>query len=625
MENVLIKINGVPDLLLTADIVEVVVDTNVYLPDMFTILIQDEIDVMLGTLKYGDNALQFSLGTPIEIIMETDSLDLPIPAINTLISGEITGVEPVFRDDGMVFLKIRGYDLSHRLTYGKKTRTFGDGNPFAATVTDQQIVSSIAADYGLIPKIDMATIRYNYVMQYNQSDWDFLWSRADLLGYQVYTNGKFLCFEKSDKSRHIKGAGDLIWGRNLKKFEPRLVSAGTVQKAEAFGWDPDKKKKVSGNSGLKPKNDFVDIIESKVGASPVLKMKYRLSPEDTLMDPVFRENAQAKSYAASVAATRESQFVKASGELAIGDPFLLAGTNVKILNVGARFTGQYYVTQATHIWRSGDYSVNFQISGRNPYTFRNLLLGNERPLNKIFGVVIGIVTDINDPQKLGRVKVKYPWMPEYKNAELESSWARIAIAGGGKDRGIYFLPEINDEVLVAFERGDMNFPYIVGALWNKKDKPPEGKVLSSDKKKVAERIIRSGSGHIIILDDTSGKEKILIQDKTEKNSITIDSSNNSMSIKTEGDFSIEAGGKFTVTSTQDMSLETKAKGTLVSTSNLNLESKAGAKLKAGTSEVDLQMAGATLKGTKVDVQANTATSVKGNAMVEIQGGIVKIN
>ena len=624
MSNVLIKFSGVPDVLLSSDIVEVVVDTNVFLPGMFTILISDTIDVALGTLKHGDNALKFSLGTSVDIVIEEEKPDSVVPMINTLISGEITGVEPVFRDDGQVFLKIRGYDRSHRLTYGKNTRTFGDGNPYAKTVTDQQIFSSIAMDVGLLPQADFPTVKYNYVMQYNQSDWDFLWSRAELLGYQIYADGKTLHFKKSSKTRYLKGPNELIWGRNLSNFDPRLVSMGTVSKVEAFGWDPDSKKKISGKTGAKISNDFVKTAESTAGSKiPLARMK--ISQDEAILDPVMRSSDEAKTAAQARGESRESQFVRASGEVVDGDPFLLAGTEVVISNVGARFSGKYYVTEAKHIWRQGDYRVQFQVSGRNPYTIRSMLLGHDQSPNKINGVVIGIVTDLGDPQKLGRVKVKYPWMPEYKMSELESSWARIAVAGGGKDRGIFFLPEVDDEVLVSFERGDVNYPYIVGVLWNSKDKPPAGKVLAPGNSKVNERIVRSRSGHMIIFDDTENAEQIIIKDKTEKNSIVIDSKSNSMTLKTQGDFTVEAGGKFIVKSKQDMSLESMGKGTLTSTSNLQLESKAGANLKAGTSEVDLQMAGASLKGTKVDVQANAAASLKGNAMVEIQGGLVKIN
>ena len=625
MKNILLKFNGIPDPLLTAHILEVVVDTNIFLPGMFTILLEDNIDIMLGTLRYGDDALKFRIGTEVAVVIETDEAGGFLPAINTVISGEITSIEPLFRDDGQVFLQIRGYDKSHRLTYGKNTRTFGDGNPIVKTVTDSQIVTSIASQYGLIPDAGFTSVKYNYVMQYNQSDWDFLWTRAELLGYQVYVDGRTLHFVDSSKKRHLKGPDDLIWGRNLIKFEPRIATAGTVQKVETVGWDPDQKKSISGDSGMKISNDFVDTIESKIGSVAALKMGLSLSPEDTILEPVMRSTDQAKAAAKSRASSRESQFVRASGEVIIGDPFLLAGSEVVIQNVGGRFTGKYYVTEARHIWRQGDYKVRFQVSGKNPYTLRHMLLGNDHSQKKISGVVIGIVTNLSDPENLGRIKVKFPWLPKYQFAELESSWARVAVPGGGKDRGIIFMPEIDDEVLVSFEQGDVNYPYIVGVLWNKKDKPPSPYGLAPSKQKVDTRIVRSRSGHMIILDDTQGSEKVTIVDKTGKNSIEIDSKTNAMSIKAEGDLTIEAGGKFTIKSKQDLTLDSMAKSTMTATGAMKIESKQGANIKGGMSEVDLQAAGAAVKGTKVDVQAQAAASLKGNAMVEIQGGMVKIN
>ena len=96
----------------------------------------------------------------------------------------------------------------------------------------------------------------------------------------------------------------------------------------------------------------------------------------------------------------------------------------------------------------------------------------------------------------------------------------------GKERGFFFMPEVDDEVLVAFDHGDVNFPYVVGVLWNNTDKPPKGtkeSVFDSNKKVVNERVIRSRSGHLIVLDDTQGEERIVIQDKTGKNSIIINS------------------------------------------------------------------------------------------------------
>ena len=88
---------------------------------------------------------------------------------------------------------------------------------------------------------------------------------------------------------------------------------------------------------------------------------------------------------------------------------------------------------------------------------------------RMSGVVVGVVTNTQDPAGLGRVKVKFPWLSDSE----ESFWARVATPMAGKGRGFYFLPEVEDEVLLAFEHGDARFPYVLGALWNGQDKPPE--------------------------------------------------------------------------------------------------------------------------------------------------------
>lgn len=152
--------------------------------------------------------------------------------------------------------------------------------------------------------------------------------------------------------------------------------------------------------------------------------------------------------------------------------------------------------------------------------------------NRVFGVVIGIVTNNQDPDKMARVKVKFPWLSDSD----ESHWARIATPMAGKDRGIYFLPEVDDEVLVMFEHGDVRFPYIIGALWNGKDTPPE---KNSDGKNNI-RLIKSRSGHIIRLNDENGKETIEIIDKSNKNFLKIDTAKNSITITADQDIKLSA-------------------------------------------------------------------------------------
>ncbi|NES84402.1 MAG: phage tail protein [Moorea sp. SIO2B7] len=215
------------------------------------------------------------------------------------------------------------------------------------------------------------------------------------------------------------------------------------------------------------------------------------------------------------------------------------------------------------------------------------LLINNGENNLFCGVTIGIVTNNKDPDGLGRIKVKFPWLSDNE----ESYWARVLTPMAGNDRGMYFLPEIEDEVLVAFEQGDMNFPYILGSLWNGKDKPP----ATNDDGKNNQRMIKSRSGHQIILDDTEGEEQIIIQDKTGKNQIVINSKENTMDIKVEKDLTIETKGKIILKSSDDdisiecnnlaikvkenYQLETGANCTIKAKSKYELEAKSGLGIK----------------------------------------------
>jgi len=150
---------------------------------------------------------------------------------------------------------------------------------------------------------------------------------------------------------------------------------------------------------------------------------------------------------------------------------------------------------------------------------------------RLLGVVVGIVTDNQDPDGMGRIKVKFPWL----NDQDESHWARVCSLMAGKDRGAYFLPEINDEVLIAFEHGDRRFPYILGGLWNGKDSPP----ATNDDGNNDIRLIKSRSGHVIRFNDKNGNETVEIMDKN-GNSITYDTAKNSLTITTKKDITLSA-------------------------------------------------------------------------------------
>jgi uncharacterized protein involved in type VI secretion and phage assembly len=196
---------------------------------------------------------------------------------------------------------------------------------------------------------------------------------------------------------------------------------------------------------------------------------------------------------------------------------------------------------------------------------------------RINGVVVGVVTNNQDPEGLGRVKVRFPWLSD----EDESQWARVAVLMAGKDRGTYFLPEVEDEVLVAFELGDPRYPYVLGALWNGVDTPPE----KNDDGKNNIRVIKSRSGHVIRLNDEDGKEKIEIIDKTEKNSIVFDTAKNTITITTDKDITLSA-----------------AKGTIkLDAQKIEIKSSADTKIESGAG-LDVKASGTlNIKGAAVNI------------------------
>lgn len=650
-----VKIGAIPMTLLYQVLEEVVVDQNYFLPTEFTILLHDQRGPVPNTFVYTDNVLAIKLGASVKISFGHTTGAMSIVSSNTLVDGEITSIEPIY-DGADVYLRIRGYDKGHRLTHGKATRTYGDGNPMGLGIGDSDIVQKIAKEAGLSAKVSatsLLTVKYKYVMQYNQNDWDFLWTRANQLGYQLYVDGKDLHFCPASDSRSKKDPTKLEFGGNLTRFEPRVAAMGQITQTEAYGWDPKQKKNVNSSTMVSLSLSGTKTVANAIPANAQMKTAYSSSSKDFVIEPGATSTPQAKAYANAAFERASSSFMQAYGELDEGDPYLVAGSTVMISGIGLRFSGKYYVTEAHHTFRHGAYRTTFSVSGNVPNTFRSLILGPEEDhkLNRMPGVVTGIVTSNSDPEKLGRVQVKYPWLPKMSSSELSSGWARLTFVGGGANRGIVFLPEVNDEVLLAFENGDMSSPYVLGVLYNGKDKPAKGigELVDTGTKKVNERVIVSRSGHKIVLDDTSGKEKITIQDKTGKNKIEIDSTKNEFKIISEGkldlqskgDLTLTTDGKLTLKAKQDlaastdsgMSLKANKAIDLNATQSVNIKANQAVSvsanqkvdLKSGPAGLTLQAAGAELKGVKVDVKANTMLSLGGTAMVQIQGGIVKIN
>ena len=218
----------------------------------------------------------------------------------------------------------------------------------------------------------------------------------------------------------------------------------------------------------------------------------------------------------------------------------------------------------------------------NVYDLLTDQTGLESRRGKIYGAVVGIVTNNNDPEGLTRVKVRFPWLTD----EEESHWARVASFAAGAGRGVYFLPEVDDEVLVLFDHGDVRFPYVVGTLWNGADPAPRDNADGANN----QRVVTSRSGHEIVLDDTAGAEqvevhtaggqRVLLDDTPGSAGITIEDSSGSNRVQIDA-----------------------------VTGAVNVEAQTQLSLKAPI----------------VEIEAGTALKLSAGATLEIQGALVKIN
>lgn len=167
-----------------------------------------------------------------------------------------------------------------------------------------------------------------------------------------------------------------------------------------------------------------------------------------------------------------------------------------------------------------------------------------------YGVYPALVSDIRDPDGQGRVKITLPWAPDTGGARYEA-WARLATLMGGNNRGSWFIPDTNDEVLVVFEGGDPRRPYVIGGLWNGSDAPPDSMDSGGRNQR---KVLRSRNGVKITLDDSDGQEKLILETPGGQKATLkdgpgaveiVDSNGNTVKLESSG-ITVTAGAKVTV-------------------------------------------------------------------------------
>lgn len=508
-----------------------VVDDHVFLPDMFALQFRDPDRDLLE--KAG-----LEIGKSVRILAAPQGKE----ASDLLVSGEVTALEADFDESGSRTV-VRGYDHSHRLHRGRRTETYRN-------VTDADIVRIVAQRAGLeVGHVDETATVHRHVSQPNLSDWGFLAARAREIGYAISVADGKLELRRPVEAGQAPESGDLtsedplqlVLGHDLLSFRPRLTSAEQVGEVAVRGWDAERKEVVVGTAQGATVSATLALdpgdLASKFGDPSYVVVDRPFSTQNEV-------DAAAKAFAEEIA----SAFAQAEGT-ARGNPKLKAGTAISIGLTGRTFEGLYTITSSQHVFDPAGYRTHLLVSGRHVRSLLALTTsgarngtGSGEPA-PIAGVVTAQVTSVSDSQDRGRVKVRFPWLSD----TYESDWVRVVQLGAGKERGSVILPEVNDEVIVAFEHGDVRRPYVLGGLHNGVDIPKLGEgFVDRGTGEVRRRGFVSRKGHTLVFDDGSEGEGITLITGGDGLRITLDKSKAAIEVSSNGDVTIDADAEVSI-------------------------------------------------------------------------------
>jgi uncharacterized protein involved in type VI secretion and phage assembly len=583
-----IEVDGTPlseDL--TGALLEAFVEDEINLPDAFELVFRDPMRTVIQTGG-------FAIGKPVKIKVVSEASPEGLP----ILDGEITALEASVERSRTLTI-VRGYDQGHRLQRGTVTETHLD-------MTYGDIAAKVAERRG-ISKGDTGsnTVVHEAVVQWNQTDWEFLSKLAAEIGHEVVVlDGKLHLREPTDSADAPEGgdlnseeARQLVAGRNLLHLRAVVSGAEQVEEVQVRGWDFKAKEAIEGTAKA------ADSARSAAAGEGAADLATKLGG-GTLVRPDL--SVASEEVARNAAESLVEQLGSAAAELegvVFGNPALRAGVSVSVSNVGAPFDGKYVLTSCRHTYEpENGYLTSFRVSGRQTRTMLGLVKGkHEGTAGRVSGVVPALVSNVDDPESLGRVKVSFPWLAD----KAESFWARVTLPGAGPDRGFTVLPEVGDEVLVGFDHGDTRTPYILGGLWNGKDKLPVTPVENGE---IVTRAWVSRKGHKVELHDKD--DAITIATGDGKHRVVLDQKNSKILIETSGDVEV----------TSDKTMSVKAPN------GITMESSSGELvLKGNGVTIDAGAGSFSAKGVSSKVEGSGSAELSSSGQTTVRGSMVMVN
>ncbi|MCF6331938.1 MAG: type VI secretion system tip protein VgrG [Draconibacterium sp.] len=474
------------------------------------------------------------------------------------------------------YLIIECKDKAVKLSVGRKSKYFYESK-------DNEILEEIIDTYGLEKDVEATNVQHKELVQYNVSDWDFCITRAQANGKVCVVDDGKITIQKPDFDQNE--IETVSFGATLLDFDAEIDARNQASKVTSYAWNFANQEllEIEANNptvnlnGNITANDLAEVINLE---------NLELKSGGGTPDVELQEWADAKSLF--------NQLAKIRGRVKFqGIPAVKPNTVIKLEGVGDRFNGKVYISAVRHQLAEGNWTIDAQF-GINPKWFSETVDINDAPasglVSAVNGLQVGIVTQLEDPDVEDRIKVRLPIVDN----ESEGIWARISTLDAGENRGSFFRPEIDDEVIVGFINGNPKDAIVLGMM-NSSAKPApisatddnneKGFVTRSEMKVIfnddeVSMTLKTPNGNKMVISDADGGIKFE------------DENGNSIEMNSDG-ITIESATAINYKSGTDMTIE----------SDTNLNIKAGAQLKAeGAAGAEVSTSAvAVLKGSMVQI------------------------
>ncbi|MEO5900016.1 MAG: phage baseplate assembly protein V [Ilumatobacteraceae bacterium] len=576
----------------TADPLEDLVDTRISL---------SLLETSSAVFRFADPTMSkldsntWNIGDAIEVSAQVGA------TVTKVFEGEVVALGADQRDDSRHEFVVEAMDHSHRLSGALTPKTY-----LKQKYSD--VATTIANAHGLTAKCTSTSMQHDYLLQ-TVSDRAYLTFMADDIGYEWFVDAKQLVFRPRPGPGTV--AATLKWSTNLTRFEARASAADVATSITVRGWNALKTEGISGQTSAATSDPTMIGSTAPLATTVLGKAKAFAKPVNLV--PVGLQDAEeATIRSKAIAADVQGSMMRATGE-ADATPALRPGVWVDVEECGVSLSGKYYVTDCEHVFGVRQtFRTRFKMSGRHA----SGIVGRGEQQPRAFGqvgLVIGIVTNIKDTVgATQRVRVKFPAMPD-----LESAWARVVTLGAGGGRGGFDMrPEVNDEVLVGFEQGDLRRPFVIGGLLGKADKDVLAAVDGNGK--VANRGIRTRTGNTFVMsdgDDAQGKRHITFTTADAKSSVRL--GEDKVTIKSDAAVPIELVSGEASIKIDNGAITIKAK-------SVEIKTQQGIKLDGLTIDLKATTAIGIDGGAKLDAKG-TMVQIAADGMAALKGAIVKLN